>query len=82
MPYFLFPGNHEATTTEQGMRNYLDAVSALIPREGSAHRAPGYTSYSFGYGNTFVLALDANVAGEGKQYQWVKTQLESLDRKR
>src|SRR4029077_2749618 len=28
-PYFLVPGNHEATTTEQGMRNYLDAVSAL-----------------------------------------------------
>ena len=26
VPYFLVPGNHEATTTEEGMRNYLDAV--------------------------------------------------------
>src|SRR5579863_5792029 len=35
VPYFLVPGNHEATTTEPGMRNYLDAVSALIPPENS-----------------------------------------------
>ncbi len=82
VPYFLVPGNHEATTTSAGLRNYLDAVSALIPQEGSPRRAPGYTTYSFGYGNTFVLALDANIAGDEKQYQWVKSQLEGLDRNR
>jgi hypothetical protein len=82
VPYFLVPGNHEATTTPAGLRNYIDAVSALIPPEGSPRRMPGYTTYSLGYGNTFVLALDANIAGDEKQYQWVKSQLEGLDRSR
>src|SRR6266446_1972295 len=82
VPYFLVPGNHEATTTPAGLRNYLDAVSTLIPQEGSPRRMPGYATYSFGYGNTFVLALDANIAGDEKQYQWVKSQLEGLDRSR
>ena len=82
IPYFLVPGNHEATTTQAGLRNYLDAVSALIPPEGSPRRLTGYTTFSFGYGNTFVLALDANIAGDEKQYQWVKSQLECLDRSR
>ena len=82
VPYFLAPGNHEDTTSEAGLRNYLGAVSSLIPPEGSPHRLSGYTTYSFGYGNTFVVALDANLAGDEKQYQWVKDQLEGLDRKR
>jgi hypothetical protein len=82
VPYFLVPGNHEATTTQAGLRNYLDAVSALIPPEGSPRRLTGYTTFSFGYGNTFVLGLDANIAGDEKQYQWVKSQLEGLDRSR
>ena len=43
---------------------------------------PGYATYSFGYGNTFVLALDANIAADEKQYQWVKSQFEGLDRSR
>lgn len=80
--YFLVPGNHEATTTEAGLRNYFDAVSALIPPEGSPRRLRGHTTYSFGYGNTFVIALDANIAGDEKQFQWVKGQLEGLDRSR
>jgi hypothetical protein len=82
VPYFLVPGNHEGTRTQAGLRNYLDAVSALIPPEGSPHRLTGYTTFSFGYGNTFVLGLDTNLAGDEKQYQWVKSQLESLDRSR
>jgi 3',5'-cyclic AMP phosphodiesterase CpdA len=80
--YFLVPGNHEATTTEAGLRNYFDAVSALIPPEGSPRRLRGRTTYSLGYGNTFVIALDANIAGDEKQFQWVKGQLEGLDRSR
>lgn len=81
-PYFLVPGNHEATTTETGMKNYLDAVSALIPPENAPRRLKGYATYSFAYGNTFVVALDANIADDQKQYQWVKGQLEGLDRAR
>ena len=42
----------------------------------------GGTTYSFGYGNTFVIALDANIAGDEKQYQWIKGQLGGLDRTR
>jgi len=64
------------------LRNYLNAVSALIPPEGSSRRMPGYTTYSFGYGNTFVLALDSTIAADERQYQWVKSQFEALDRSR
>ncbi len=90
IPYFLVPGNHDvsaALTVEDAkrlpaLRNYLDAVSALIPPDGSPRRLSGYPTYSFGYGNTFVIALDANIAGDEKQFQWVKGQLEGLDRTR
>jgi hypothetical protein len=82
VPYFLVPGNHEATTTSAGLQNYQDAVSALNPQEGSPRRLAGSTTYSFGYGNTFVVALDANIAGDDKQFQWIKGQLEGLDRTR
>jgi hypothetical protein len=90
IPYFLAPGNHDvsaALTVEDAkrfpaLRNYLDAVSALIPPDGSPRRLSGYPTYSFGYGNTFVIGLDANIAGDEKQFQWVKGQLEGLDRTR
>jgi Calcineurin-like phosphoesterase len=82
VPYFLVPGNHEGTTSDAGMKNYLDAVSALIPPEGSPHRLKDRTTFSFAYGNTFVVGLDANIAGDESQYQWIKSQLERLDRKR
>ena len=82
VPYFLVPGNHEATATEAGMRNYRDAVSALIPPEGSPRRLKGYATYSFAFGNTFVLALDANIADDQKQFEWIKSQLAGIDRTR
>ena len=82
VPYFLVPGNHEATTTPEGMKNYLDAVAAVNPPEGSPRRLAGYTTFAFSYGNTFVIGLDANIAGDEKQFQWIKGQLEGLDRKR
>jgi 3',5'-cyclic AMP phosphodiesterase CpdA len=90
IPYFLAPGNHDvssATTADDPKRktplkNYFDAVSALIPPDGSQHRLSGYPTYSFVYGNTFVIGFDANIAGDEKQFQWVKSQLEGLDRKR
>lgn len=90
VPYFPAPGNHDvdfAPATESpdrqtGLRNFLDAASALIPPDDSPRRLAGYPTYSFGYGNTFVIALDSNIAGDEKQYEWVKGQLERLDRTR
>jgi hypothetical protein len=82
VPYFLVPGNHERTATEAGMRHYLDATRMLIPPDGSPRRLKGTATFSFGYGNTFVLGLDANIPADENQYQWVKGELEGLDRSR
>jgi hypothetical protein len=88
--YFLAPGNHDvssATTVnapqrKEPLKNYLDAVSALIPPDGSPHRLANYPVFSFGYGNTFVVGFDANIAGDQKQFDWVKSQLEGVDQRR
>ena len=90
VPYFLAPGNHDVTSAptvdspdrQVGLRNYLDATSALIPPDGSPRRLDGYPTFSFGYGNTFVLALDSNIAGDETQLAWTTRQLEGLDRTR
>src|SRR5579862_7153685 len=89
VPYFLVPGNHEFGGDESpgpshqiGLANYLRAVSGLIPAEGSPRRLSGYPTYSFGYGNTFVLAIDSDIADDTMQLRWVTAQLEGLDRKR
>jgi hypothetical protein len=90
VPYFLAPGNHDVSSAatvdapqrQPALKNYFDAVSALIPPDGSPHRLSGYPAFSFAYGNTFVLGFDANIAGDEKQFQWVKAQLEGVDRKR
>ena len=88
--YFLAPGNHDVTSMPSAdafdrqiaLRNFLDAMSALIPAEGSPRRLAEYPTYAFGYGNTFVLALDSNIAGDDVQFEWTKAQLEGLDRGR
>jgi 3',5'-cyclic AMP phosphodiesterase CpdA len=90
VPYFLAPGNHDVTSApaadsperQIGLRNYFDAVSALIPRDGSPRRLSGQAAYAFGYGNTFVVSFDSNIAGDERQFQWIKGQLEGLDRAR
>lgn len=90
VPYFLAPGNHDVTSApiaseplrQEGLRNYLDAVGKLIPPDGAPRRLAGYPTYAFGYGNLFVIALDSNIAADDRQYEWVKAQLEGLDRKR
>jgi hypothetical protein len=90
VPYFLAPGNHDVTNApspddpnrKEGLKNYLDAVAQLIPPEGAPRRMPGYPTYAFGYGNTFVLAFDSDIATDDKQYNWVKSQLDGLNRKR
>ena len=84
VPYFLAPGNHDlpAMGRDEGLRNYLSAVSNLIPPEGSPRRLAGYPVYSFGYGNTFVLALDSNIPEDSTQLAWATSQLQGLDRGR
>ena len=90
IPYFLAPGNHDVTGAPtkdeprrlEGLRNYLSAVSSLIPPDGAPRRLSGYPTYAFGYGNAFFIAFDSNIAGDTTQFAWVKGQLEGLDRTR
>jgi 3',5'-cyclic AMP phosphodiesterase CpdA len=90
VPYYLAPGNHDLTSADThddpqrqiGLKNFLGVNTYLIPPEGSPRRMTGYPVFSFGYGNTFVIAFDSNIAGDEKQLAWVKSQLEGLDRRR
>src|SRR5215468_390283 len=90
VPYFLAPGNHDVSSAathgdprrQPGLKNFFAANAALIPPEGSPRRLAGYPTFSFGYGNTFFIAFDSNIAGDDKQFEWVKSQLEGLDRGR
>jgi 3',5'-cyclic AMP phosphodiesterase CpdA len=90
VPYFLAPGNHDVTAAEnldapqrqQGLRNYLQAMAQLIPADNAQRRLAGYPTYAFGYGNTFVLALDSNIANDATQFEWAKSQIEGLNRNR
>ncbi|HZS46211.1 MAG TPA: metallophosphoesterase [Blastocatellia bacterium] len=90
VPYFLVPGNHDVTNSTdlnnpgrvKGLDNFLKAIGHLIPPEGSPRRLSGYPTYAFGYGNLFAIGFDSIVANDEKQFEWIKHQLESLDRKR
>ncbi|HEX7938048.1 MAG TPA: metallophosphoesterase [Gemmatimonadaceae bacterium] len=90
VPYFLSVGNHDVTgspdlTNPQrqiGLGNYFAAQMFLIPRTGTPHRLNGYPTYAFGFGNTFFLAFDSNIASDSVQYAWVASQLERLNTKR
>jgi Calcineurin-like phosphoesterase len=89
IPYFFTAGNHDVTTAPAGdparalgLHNTLTAISKLIPPEGSPRRLNGYLTYTFGYGNAFVIALDSNIASDTTQLAWVTDQLEHLDRTR
>jgi hypothetical protein len=90
IPFFFAAGNHDLTGAQDlrnaqraaGLANLLAANRLLMPPDGSPRRLRGYPTYAFGYGNTFVVVFDSNIAGDSTQYRWVKSQLESLDRKR
>ncbi len=90
VPYYLAPGNHDVTSAAElnapgrlvGLQNYLRAVGQLIPADGATRRLAGYPTYAFGYGNTFVIAFDSNIAEDPTQLAWVRGQLEGLDRTR
>jgi hypothetical protein len=81
----LAPGNHDVSgtgnrfTDARKVSHYLRR-SGLIPPVRPA--SDGYPTYAFGYGNAFFLALDSNIAADDPQFEWVKSQLEGLDRKR
>jgi hypothetical protein len=90
IPFFFTVGNHDVTGTQDlqnprraiGLANALAANANLLPPDGSPRRLKGYPTYAFGYGNTFVVEFDSNIAGDSVQYRWVRSQLESLDRRR
>jgi hypothetical protein len=90
MPYFLAPGNHDVTGSADlesadrkvGLAHYLSAMSKLIPPTGATRRLDGYPTFAFGYGNTFVIGLDSNIAGDLTQLEWAAKQLAGLDRNR
>jgi len=89
LPLFMAPGNHDTTARppgdpdrELGLRNTLRAFSKLMPANGSPRRLDDYATFSFGYGNSFFIMLDSNIALDQKQLEWVTRQLEGLDRSR
>jgi len=90
VPYFLAPGNHDVSAADnlespqrqRALKNYLDAMAQMIPPNETTRRLAEYPTYAFGYGNTFFVALDSNIANDQVQYDWVRTQLEGLNRSR
>jgi hypothetical protein len=87
--YFFAVGNHDTSTMpigdptrEAGLRNTLAANAKLFPPDDSPRRLKGYPTYAFGYGNTFVIAFDSNIASDRPQFDWVSRQLDGLDRAR
>lgn len=90
VPYFLSVGNHDVGISTNladprrlaGLRNYLTVNANLIPPDGSPRRLKGYPTYAFGYGNTFFVAFDSDIPDDEVQFNWVKAQLEGLNRRR
>jgi hypothetical protein len=90
VPYYLAVGNHDVrnspiltdTDRVKGLKNYFAINAHLIPAEGSARRLNGYPTYAVAYGNTFVILYDSQIAGDSVQYEWIRKQLEGLDRRR
>lgn len=90
VPYFMTAGNHDVTSGQtvdapgraEGLKNFLAVNAAFIPADGTPRRLTGFPTYGFGYGNTFFLTFDSNVAADQTQFAWVEAQLKGLDRSR
>lgn len=90
VPVFAAPGNHDAAHTmdrdapdrQHALGHFFAAFDAFIPPDGSPRRLAGYPTYAVGYGNTFILAMDSNIADDSTQYVWVRAQLAGLDQRR
>ena len=89
VPYFLSVGNHDVGNSTSlvdarrlaGLRNYFSANAKLLPPKGP-RRLDGYPVFAFGYGNTYVMAVDSHIPDDSAQLAWMTRQLESLDRRR
>jgi hypothetical protein len=73
---------HDDPERQKGVRNFLAMNANLIPADGHPRRLDGYPVFAVGYGNSFFIAFDSQIAGDEKQFAWVKAQLEGLDRDR
>jgi hypothetical protein len=89
VPYLFAVGNHDvggmpvrSPERDAGLRNAAAAMARLWPLEGTSRRLTGYPTFAFGYGRYFFIALDSNIASDPAQFNWVKRQLETLDRQR
>lgn len=90
VPFFSVVGNHDVSASEdltasarvEGLCHYFAANAHLIPAENTPRRMNGYPTYAFGYGNTFFIAFDSNIAGDSTQMAWIERQLAGLDRRR
>lgn len=90
VPYMFAVGNHDVTGSQavtdsprrRGWANTRAAMSKMWPPEGSPRRLDAYPTFAFGYGHTFVVAIDSNIAADSTQLAWVTKQLEDLDRGR
>lgn len=90
IPYYLAVGNHDVRNSPvltdsdrvKGLKNYLAANAKLIPPDGSLRRLKGYPTYAVAYGNTFVLLFDSIITDDSTQFDWIRRQLEGLDRGR
>ena len=88
--YLPTAGNHDVAHTNdltsperrRGLAHFFSAFGAFLPPDGSPRRLSGYPTYGVGYGNTFILAMDSNVADDSTQFNWVQSQLAGLDRTR
>ena len=90
VPLYLAVGNHDVGNAVdlsdprrvEGLRNYTAANARLIPADGTPRRLAGYPTYAFGYGNTFVMAVDSDIPDDATQLDWMRSQLAALDRSR
>ena len=90
VPYFFSVGNHDVGSSfdladprrAAGLHNYFAANVLLIPSSGAPHRLAGYPTYGFGYANTFFIAFDSDIPEDTLQFNWVRKELEGLDRRR
>jgi calcineurin-like phosphoesterase family protein len=89
VPYLFAVGNHDvggmpmrSPERDTGLRNTTAAMARIWPLEGTSRRLTGYPTFAFGYGRYFFIVLDSNIASDPAQFNWVKRQLETLDRQR
>lgn len=92
VPYFPAAGNHDANAShamdhdapgrDRALAHFFAAYRNMIPPPSSPRRLASYATYAIGYGNTFLIMMDTNIAEDSTQYAWIRAQLANLDRRR